>query len=377
MINKSASLHSTQHEETYSSAYHYFNDLVQAIDQACSSIIMDYYIFSNDPLGQKVINALIQASRRNIRIQLLIDGIGSFESSSKITQQLTLAGIEIKIFHPLPWQLALYSHSLSTGGPLYKLLRFTQRINHRDHRKICLIDNNELWTGSFNISQKHLPINDGGENWRDYGVKVTGGSVKNIRADFESQWDQRNKPSFKRLFRYYWHSINAITRLRKNTLLVNKIHDATHKVWIVSAYFAPSSKVLRALKHAAKQNTDIKVIVPRLSDIRFFPNLTRTYYAELLKHGIEVYEYLPGILHAKALIIDDTYIIGSTNFNHRSFLHDLELDIILTNNDAKKSLEQYLLEDFNASEKINPNQMNRPLLSRLSGWLSRLLRYWM
>lgn len=377
MAKTAATLLAWQDEEIYDLATDYFNGLIKAIHLARSSIIVEFYIFENDLLGKKVISALLTAAKRGVHIQVLIDGIGSFEHGESIASQLEREGIEIKIYHPLPWQIKQYRHSLSKGNLLQKLIRFIRLINRRDHRKLCIIDNEELWTGSFNISQKHMTRQQGGENWRDYGARVKGKGVKLVKENFDALWYQRKPHALQGLFLYYWQNISTTTRKRKNKLLVEKITHAAQRVWITSAYFAPSSAVIRALKAAAKKQIDVKILVPRRSDIPFFPKLTSTYYSDLLRDNIEIYEYLPGILHAKALIIDQLYLLGSTNFNHRSFLHDLELDIVLMNPDAQASLERFFLNDINQSEKIDQTQRKQAPIATLSGWLSRLLRYWM
>ena len=299
-----------------------------------------------------------------------------------MAQLLENAGLQVKVFHPLPWQIHHYHRSLHDGPWLIKFLHFLRRFNQRDHRKLCLIDNARLWSGSFNICADHLSVELGGSGWRDYGLCVNGPMVEEVAHHFDQLWRRESITLGHGLFKLYWNNLTQLARQRKNRLLKKTITAATQRVWIASAYFAPSGGVVRALKKACRRGVDVKIIVPQRSDIRFFPLLTSTYYADLLDSGAQVYEYLPSMLHAKALIVDDIFLIGSTNFNHRSFLHDLELDIQLHQMESQQKLLYWYQQDLNHSQRVTQSS-NRFRLNHLGlyrtimGFIARLLRYWM
>ncbi|MCR8922558.1 phospholipase D-like domain-containing protein [Dasania sp. GY-MA-18] len=373
--------YSWQQEALFDNAELYFEALISAISQAKQSIDLNFYIFNYDKTGRSIIAALAQAVKRKITVRVLIDGIGSYNSGLKAALELEKHGIEIRIFHPLPWQLSQYRRSAFEGNYFQKALHFFQKINHRDHRKLCIIDYKQLWTGSFNITDQHLSKANGGENWRDYGVMVCGANVAAISNNFDHFWQRsKTKQHPKTLphhFQFYWHNFSHRSRKRKNHLLVKKINNAKQRIWIVSAYFAPSGRIIKALKLAAQRNIDVRVVVPRHSDVILFPYLANSYYHDLLSSGIRIYEYLPSFLHAKAMIIDEFYLLGSSNLNHRSSLHDLELDIILTQPSSQQQLSNFILSDIDQAFEIKRDDFKHSLIQKALGTIARMLRYWM
>lgn len=367
-----------QEESLYNSAETFFAALLASLSKAEVSIDLETYIFNYDTLGQQVVHALQNAQGRGVKVRVLMDGVGSYRSGVAAAEALERAGIDVKIFHPLPWQIDNYARAAHKRGAfLNKLLFFISRINQRDHRKLVIVDQQTLWSGSFNISQVHLPREQGGDGWRDYGVSTRGKLVEEVARHFHSLWNRQKHLNNEGVFRHYWHNYGIWSRRRKNQLLLRHIRHAHTTIRIVSAYFAPSSAVIRALIAARHRGVDVKIIVPSHSDIGFFPFLTATYYADLIKAGIKLYEYQPGVLHAKYLCIDDLHLIGSTNFNHRSFLHDLELDISLHHPESKHQLACFFEEDLSNSTEVNLDHSNHNIPGKWLGLLARVLRYWM
>lgn len=366
-----------QEEQVFCHAGRYFDGLIHDIHSAHSSIVLETYIFSYDALGKQIISALGNAVNRGVRVRVLMDGAGSSESGHLSAQALEQQGVAVKIFRPLPWNTRHFRHAVKRGSALTKFFYFLRKINQRDHRKLCIIDNHCLWSGSLNISVKHLPVSVGGEGWRDYGVRVTGSSILEAANHFDYLWFRKPERLGRGFFRFYLNNLTELARQHKNKLLVHKIHQARYRIWIASAYFSPSNRVINALRKASRRKVDIRIIVPARSDVRFFPLLTATYYADLLKSGIRVFEYLPGMLHAKVLLIDDFCLVGSTNFNHRSFLHDLELDIVLHTRSAKTFIESSFQDDLEDSTEISHKNIHWIKQVINLGWLPRLLRYWL
>ncbi|MYM62299.1 phosphatidylserine/phosphatidylglycerophosphate/cardiolipin synthase family protein [Pseudomaricurvus sp. HS19] len=364
-------------EQLFDGGDSYFRQLLQELATARHSIDIEVYIFQLDTLGEKILQALVDAARRGVRVRLLMDGIGSSLHANSISQRLEDAGGDVRIYHPLPWQLSHYRRSLRRGGVLDKALYFLRKINRRDHRKLIVIDGTALWTGSLNIAAVHLSDEQGGANWHDYGVRLTGPLVAELQTDFSALWERRKFSAVKHPLRRYWHNLTRWARRRKNLQLVNRIRRARSRVWVMSAYFAPSAKVVRALKRSASRGVDVRILVPARSDIHLFPLLTATYYKDLLSAGVRVFEYLPEVLHAKLLIIDDQHILGSTNFNHRSYLHDLELDLFLHQADSKAQLQAWFARDLEYSREVTTAASHSRSLNLLPGLIARSLRYWM
>lgn len=363
-------------ERLYNQAEDYFDSLVADIDSSVYSVDLESYIFDQDPVGERVFSALVRAHRRGVAVRVMMDGAGTYASSGYFGSAMEKAGLQVKIFHPLPWQVQHYRRSISKGSWPTKMLTFFRRINQRDHRKLCIVDGLRLWSGSFNISATHLSRAAGGEGWRDYGVCVEGPLVQEVRGSFDQLWRRQRPRKIRGLFRSYWQNATTTVRKHRNRLLLKLMNRAENQIWIVSAYFSPSLPVVRALRKAAARGVDVRIIVPKRSDIPFFPLLTSTYYADLLSAGIKIYEYTQGMIHAKAVIIDDLCLIGSTNFNHRSFLHDLELDIQLQCPESKETLHRWFHQDMAISKRVSSGS-RLTIGEKMVGHLAKLLRYWL
>jgi cardiolipin synthase len=152
------------------------------------------------------------------------------------------------------------------------------------------------------------------------------------------------------------------------------MRSAQKRVWITTAYFAPSHGLLRALESAVDNGADVRILVPRNSDIFFMPWVTRAYYSRLLKRGVKIYEYLPRFLHAKSAVIDDWALVGTTNLNRRSFAHDFEIDVVLSKVGSVEELATQFLVDLNSSEQIMvPAGGVKAFLGR---WVSLIFKNW-
>lgn len=366
---------SWESENIYSSGQEYFEGLLSDINIAETSIEFAVYIFSLDEIGQRMLVALLGAAQRKVKVRLMVDGFGSAVQAQTIAGQLTDVGAEVRIYHPLPWYWGNYRWSLSLGDGFQKFLYFIASMNRRDHRKFCVIDQQIAWCGSFNISQDHLKLEI---PWRDYGVRVTGDVSAALVESFNSIWfhHKSRNPRYRvsSLFRS-----NASLRLRRlsNRLLVERIRNAGQRVWICSAYFAPSGAVIRAIKSARARELDVRIIVAGRSDVTLFPFLSATYFTDLLKIGVEIYSYHSGVLHAKAMLVDEECLIGSTNLNHRSFFHDLELDVVLSSQDSVERLKLLLQQDMGNSLRLSLDNGSKWGRYILFGWILRIMRYWM
>lgn len=357
----------------------YFDLLLADIARAKSSIILETYIFRVDEIGRKFIVALKLASKRGVSVRILIDGIGSSHDAKFITQQLQSENCQVRIFHPMPWDFPAYHRALTTQRWYSQLLRRLGQMNHRNHRKLCIIDDAIAWLGSFNITADHFnqTFEISADNWHDTGLRVTGKLAVNLKADFELGWQRKTASFKKRTARFLSnHSIQA--RNAANRKILAMLNTAKHRIWITNAYFNPSIRLLAALKKSARRGIDVRILVPSRTDVFMFPLLSRTYYADLLSSGIRVFEYNGRPLHSKTMLIDHLVLVGSTNLNYRSFFHDLELDVLLTSHKSVECMKQRYQTDISCSTEVTlEHWKNYPLLFRLLGSISRFFRYWL
>lgn len=357
----------------------YFNGLLADIDNAKNQILLEIYIFELDIIGTRVLGALKRAALRGVKLQLLIDGVGSYRDANVIATRLGTANCELRVFHPLPWDFSLYRRGLRAGRWYSNILYLFASINHRNHRKLCIIDGESAWLGSYNISDDHFnrESNDGDDYWHDTGLRITGPVVNRLAVNFAEVW-QRKTGSAGRRSLYFMTNREMSRRQQRKLQLLQVLAMAQQRIWITNAYFNPTHRVLRALKQKAQAGVSVKLIVPACSDIIFFPLLARSFYADLLQAGIRVYEYDKRLLHSKTMVIDDQGLIGSTNLNYRSLFHDRELDLLLDDDEVVSRLQQRFDTDIENSTEITlRNPLKIRWLARPLGWLARFMRYWL
>lgn len=370
-------------EKIFFVGHDFFSMLISDIDQARKSIELETYIFELDPLGKKIITALTKAAKRGVTVRLLVDGAGTPQWNSAAVKSLEQAGTETRVFHPFPWRLWQWSRSHIKAPSLLKLVYLLLKINARNHRKVCIIDKNIAYVGSFNISQQHLDKDRDGGGWRDTGVRLEHTDLKDLLLAFEAVW--AHLPIQERIHHFFRHiRTNPVIRLnniwhRRRILYKNLLRRIKHckkRIWITNAYFVPDNFLLRRLNEAARSGVDVRILLPQESDVAFMPWASNTFYAKLLKSGARIFEYELSVLHAKTLIIDSWMIIGSSNLNHRSLRHDLEVDVDIHLLQSKCLLEQQFLLDLqNSKEVFLEDWQKRPWYQHFIGRSLLYLKY--
>lgn len=373
------------HEEIlFAEGHSYYEALLQDIANAQHSIDLETYAFHNDHLGKSIAAALAQAAARGVKVRVLVDGAGS-PSWNTMADELEKAGALSKVFHPFPWQLWNWSRSVVKLPLLLKWIYLLLKINFRNHRKVCLIDNKYAYIGSLNICKHHLNKENGGDAWRDTSVRLFNMDLQELHKAFDAAWEHRTiqervRDAFRHVRKDPIIRLNY-TRHRRRILykdLLRRIAHCKKRIWITNAYFVPDNILLRRLKESARAGIDVRILLPRKSDVTMMPWASSTFYYNLLKAGVRIFEYLPSMLHAKSLILDDWMLIGSSNLNHRSLLHDLEADINIVSAAAKEKLVEHFLDDLRESREISLDSWNklRPWRQRFMGRLVLYIKYW-
>jgi cardiolipin synthase len=363
----------------------HFKSLLQDLKQAQHSIDLETYIFQKDSLGIRVAQELCHAAERGVVVRVLVDGVGTPLWSTHFAKQLERQGAQTRVYHPFPWQLWHWSRLKVKWPLLLKWIYLLLKMNRRNHRKVCIIDKKIAYIGSANISKCHLDQNEDGDNWRDISIRLQDIDLTEMLQAFECAWNhQPLKERLKEAFRHVrkepvirlnhtWHRRRI---LYKN--LLRQISRCRKRIWITNAYFIPDNFLLKRLKDAASSGIDVRILLPNKSDVMMMPWTSSTFYYSLLKSGVRVFEYLPSVLHAKTLLLDDCALIGSSNLNHRSLLHDLEVDVSISAPHLIQSLEQLFLEDLHHSQEIHLTSWKsmRPYRQRLVGRLVLYIKYW-
>lgn len=372
-------------EEVFLDGDKYFDRLINDIDQAAHFITFEMYIFNDDPLGRKITEHLLAAHSRGVKVQIIVDGVGSYDFFNRLHDVFNKKGIPIKMYNPLPFYHPYYGRLTLLRRMQVFFIRVL-RMNRRNHRKIITIDGNIMYIGSFNITAEHTSLHSG-PAWKDMGVRVSGEFVKFSVLNFKKVWKLRDYYRYKKQIKSFqypnWR--HAPLRLNQTVFMkryfyksfLNKFKNSEQRIWLMTPYFIPKRRLIRVLGNAAARGVDVRVLISFKTDVPMFRTLQYFYYGYLLKKGVKVYQYTDTILHAKSYIIDDWMTIGSTNLNHRSLMHDLEVDLIIQEESNQRIIEKNFIESTRDKNSISIEALNRrPFFDRFLCRLFFLFKYW-
>jgi cardiolipin synthase len=361
----------------------FFNQLEEAINGAVKSIELEFYIFAVDQTGARIFDALVRAVTRGVVVRLLVDGIGSTAFARQYRARAKEVGISLRVFHEAPWH-RWWPQRISSTEKRSTWRRVFRRLNNRNHRKVVIVDGRTAFVGSFNVTKYHLSSLMGASAWRDTGVIVEGSEVRLLTQTFEDIWAgrlQRLKRKFRRNRGSYSSPLvrlNVTGKQRRESYidLLMRLVAARNRVWITNAYFVPDGSLLRVLSVVAREGVDVRILVPGFSDVVFIPWVASAFHFGLLSAGVKLFEYRGSVLHAKTMLIDDWGLIGSSNLNHRSLLHDLEADIVVTDKSSLDSMQNQFAHDLGRSVEVTlENWQQRPWLERFLGRVLLWFRY--
>lgn len=372
-------------EKVFFSGDEYFQDLLTDISEAKSTITVEVYIFNDDELGHKIVEQLIVAHQRGVKVQVIVDGVGSYQFYSGLYRHFSEAQVPVKLFNPLPFLHPFYG-KLSFFRKFQIFAARATRLNQRNHRKIITIDEKILYTGSFNFTAEHTSLYSN-KAWKDMGVRVTGPGVRYGVLNFKRNWKFRDYLKYKRhmksVLKVNWKQfplqLNHTLFMKRNfhENFLRRINKAEKRVWFTSPYFIPKRRVIKVLCRAAQRGVDVRLLLSKKSDVALFHSLQFFYYPYLIKSGVKVYHYAETVLHAKNYIIDDWMTIGSTNLNHRSLLHDLEVDMVIQNDANKELIIEHFLGCAREECRTTLEELKAlPLRKRFLANLFFIFRYW-
>lgn len=332
--------------------------LIEDLDQATESIQALYYIWLDDNTGRNVAQALIRAAQRGVAVHAMADGLGSRKFvRSKLWKEMRQAGVRLTVALPLKWVVDTILFS---------------RLDLRNHRKITVIDSRITWCGSQNCADPEFRVKAKYAPWVDIMLRLEGPVVAQCQLLFASDWLLNSGEQVPSSFHMQAEQIeggfpaqlfaDGPTERRGATpqLFATLLAAARREVVISTPYFVPNPTVLDAIYAAGMRGVDVTMIFPKRNDSWIVAAASRSYYRQLLIHGIKIREFRDGLLHSKTLTIDRALsLVGSTNLDLRSFDLNYENDILLRSDALTQAIyerqQQYLassdpvtLEDVNA-----------------------------
>lgn len=345
-----------------------FNALLSDIAAARNYINMQYYIIVDDCIGTRVIDALTERARAGVKVRLIYDHVGSFKLSRRALRRLEDAGVEAFPFFKVAFP------PLGT------------RINWRNHRKIVVIDGKVGYIGGMNVADRYI---DGGrlfDVWRDLHLRVTGPAVYALQQSFAVDWNFMGQPLLEDVPQQPVAVPGASIGIQlvtggpttqwTNMALVfqQAISRARNCIYIQTPYFIPSEGLVQALQAAALSKVDVRLMIPRRSDSDMLRWASFSYIQECLRAGVKVYLYEKGMLHSKAIIVDDDFCtVGSTNFDFRSFEHNFEANVLIYSHEFNARLKALFMRDMRDCRRVTSGEwIHRPLMEKILESVMRL-----
>ena len=322
--------------------------MLSAIEEARRSIRLEVFIFAADEIGWQFAKALSAKARAGVDVRFHYDSRGAATCYSPgLFQEMVEAGVKLKWYRPWSW-------------------RHPTRYFQRNHRKLLVIDERELFLGGFNLRRENSRKLYGEGRQRDTHVSVRGELARHAAALFDQMWDDPEHPytdfataeaaefdplQVQNFACLGWQQIAC--------LYAGLIESAGRQVYVTTPYFCPGSIVARTARQAAKRGVDVRLLVPRCSDPAFVGWLTRCGYTSLMADGVRIYEYLPpprGRLHAKTAVIDNEWcVIGSSNLDHLSLLVNHELVLIARDRGMGEALREQYFRDLADAAEVQPS----------------------
>ena len=319
--------------------------MLDAINEAKNYILFEMYLMESSPVATSVIDALLDAAQRGIIVYIILDDFGTRGLNQRDRTRLKHNNIQITYYNPLRWSNL-------------------RRYFFRDHRKLLLVDGKIALTGSAGVTIENDPVNKPQDIWRDTMVEIKGPVLNDWKTLFEGVWNNAS-PGHLRLpdctgveEHYKMHGRVIYSRpMRTNTINRSVLRHgllAQKTIWFVTAYFNPPWKIRRMLRKKAKQNLDVRILLP--GDISDHPSVWhfgRRHYSRLLQAGVRIFEYQPQFLHTKVVLCDDWCSLGSSNFDRWELPRNLEANQEVADPDFAEMVQAMLEQDFANSQELH------------------------
>jgi cardiolipin synthase len=330
--------------------------MTAAIMQAERSIRLESFIFAGDAVGRQFAEVLSAKARDGVDVRFHFDSRGAATGYSwPVFREMVSAGVKLKWYRPWSWH--------------HPTLYF-----QRNHRKLLIIDDQELFLGGFNIRVENSRRLYGEGRKRDTHVSVRGSLALRAAALFDQLWNDPDKPyadfATEEASLFDPLSLTSFACLgwkRIACLYAGLIEKSVRRVYITTPYFCSGSIVARAAGQAARRGVEVRLLVPQYSDPPFVGWLTRSGYTSLMTDGVRIYEYVaPRKLHAKTAVIDDEWcIIGSPNLDHLSLLVNHELLLIARDGRLGSALTEQFYRDLTDASEVRASTWAK------RGWAER------
>lgn len=355
-----------------------YDAMFAAINGAEDHINLETFILADDQVGRRLADALAERAANGVVVNVCYDAVGSMSTGDDYFNELKSRGINILAFHPL----------METEPGDW---------HNRNHRKILIVDGETGFTGGLNFTENYRFDSESAvsearfdESWRDTHLKIRGPAVAAMQEAFLTNWmdEAEGRPVaqadyFPDLKAVGNQEVAIVAATGDDELgstvvdyLISAVKNASSRIWITQAYFAPTDELVDELEVAARRGVDVRVLLPQESDVDIAELAARAHYSDLLEAGVRIFEYKSGILHAKTAVIDENWsTVGSSNLDVLSIEFNNELNaIVLDRNFAERMAETFLQDSRNTDEITADQWEERSLWSKVKHGSAKLLQ---
>lgn len=336
-----------------------FEDMFEDLQRAERFILIEFFIVAEGALWDKLHEILKRKIEEGVEVKFLYDDFGALLRTGKdFAPKLREEGFEVEIFNPIHKYVS-------------KLF-----MNFRDHQKIVVIDGNIAYTGGFNIADEYANLVERFGVWKDAGIRLTGDAVWGMTITFMELWTacagkdeidyEKYRPSVKfEENKLYCHVLRDGPALDTRSFVGNMyrqmIQYAGKRVYIMTPYLILEEAMVETLIEAGRRGLDVRIITPYIPDKKHVKLMTEYNYGILLKHGIRIFEYLPGFIHSKVVMNERCAIVGTINLDYRSFYLHYENGVWLYDKEVNAAIVKDFEETFAVSREITYEEWkNRP-----------------
>jgi cardiolipin synthase len=350
-----------------------FPEVIRALKEAKNHIHMEYYIYEDDEIGRKIEQVLIEKAKEGIDIRFIYDDFGSRSIRRTLAHRLNENGVKAFPF------LRIYFIALAN------------RLNYRNHRKIIVIDGQTAFVGGINVDDRYINNENNKTYWRDTHMRIDGPGVQYLQYLFLCDWNFCAGSKLHPDANFFPPENNVQNRDNKVVQIaasgpdsgapailfsiLQAISLATNEILITTPYLIPGESLLDALIIASLGGVSVKLLVPGNSDSLLVNAAARSYYDDLLKRGVEIYQYTKGFVHAKTMVTDGKIaMVGTANMDSRSFDLNFEVNAIVYDSVIAGQLRDIFYEDIKNAEKIDEKAWRkRPIYKKFFEKTARLV----
>lgn len=347
-----------------------YKAMLEELQKAQEFIFMEYFIIDDGEMWREIVKILLEKAKAGVEVRLLYDGMGSqFTLPFRYKKKLTEQGVKCLVFNPF--------------RPMLSTIQ-----NNRDHRKILVIDGNVAFNGGVNIADEYINRKERFGHWKDTAVMLKGDGVWNFTMMFLQMWEvisgdkteyNMYRPTVKNVVNNGYVIPYGDSPLDDENVgelvYMDILNNAKDYVHIMTPYLILDHEMLTALTYAAKRGVDVKIIMPGIPDKAYAFALAKTYYPELLRAGVKIYQYKPGFVHAKSFTSDDCKgVVGTINLDYRSLFLHFECAVYLYQVPQIADVEADFQETLKDCREISMEDWkNEKFITKLTGRVLRLI----